>query len=613
MLKGQDILCVSSIDWGFIWQGHQEIMTTLAEHGNRVLFVENTGVRSLQLRDLARLRQRVRNWWQGTKGFRKERDNLFIYSPLILPFPYSWMARRLNRRFLLRSLRRWMQATGFHRPIVWTFLPTPLVHDLIQELSPRLTIYYCIDDLASSSHSARKIIQSEERLFRSAALVFVTSEKLRERAARFRDQVYVFPFGVSYRRFEQVRSSSAGVPSDLQELPRPVAGYVGGIHQWVDIDLLVTVADRTPEMSFALVGPSQTEVSRLIQCPNIHLLGARPHKDLPGYIKGFDVGLIPYRLTEYTANVYPTKLNEYLAMGIPVVATDLPEIRRFNAEHDGIILIAPDAQGFARAIKDATDKNSQADAERRTAVARQNSWEARITQMSALIENTLTARRTREGRWEETLRHLYRTARRRFTQTTIVIVTGYLFLFHTPLTWFVAEPLLETDLPRPADAIIVFAGGVGESGKAGGGYQERVKRAVELYHAEYAEHLVFSSGFVFALQEADVMKALAISLGVPENAILLENAASSTYENVKFVKAILHKQEWQTILLVSSPYHMRRAILTWQQVAPDVEVISVPVRQSRFYSHDSGATVEQMRGILHEYAAIVVYWWKGWI
>ena len=160
---------------------------------------------------------------------------------------------------------------------------------------------------------------------------------------------------------------------------------------------------------------------------------------------------------------------------------------------------------------------------------------------------------------------------------------------------------------------MVFAGGVGESGKAGGGYQERVKRAVELYQAEYAEHLVFSSGFVFALQEADVMRALAISLGVPENAILLENAASSTYENVKLVKAILHEQGWQTILLVSSPYHMRRAMLTWKQVAPEVEVISIPVQQSRFYSHDSGATVEQMRGILHEYAAIVVYWWKGWI
>ena len=84
-----DILCISSIDWDFIWQGHQEIMSTLAAQGHRVLFLENTGVRAPQVRDLPRVRQRVRNWWKGTKGFREERPNLFVYSPLVLPMPYS--------------------------------------------------------------------------------------------------------------------------------------------------------------------------------------------------------------------------------------------------------------------------------------------------------------------------------------------------------------------------------------------------------------------------------------------------------------------------------------------------------------------------------------------
>ena len=83
-----DILCVSSIDWDFIWQGHQEIMSRMAAEGHRVLFVENTGVRAPKVRDLPRVRQRIRNWWRGTKGFRQERPNLFIYSPLLLPLPY---------------------------------------------------------------------------------------------------------------------------------------------------------------------------------------------------------------------------------------------------------------------------------------------------------------------------------------------------------------------------------------------------------------------------------------------------------------------------------------------------------------------------------------------
>ena len=85
MIRQPDILCISSIDWDFIWQGHQEIMSTLAAQGHRVLFLENTGVRAPQVRDLPRVRQRIRNWWRGTKGFREERPNLFVYSPLVLP------------------------------------------------------------------------------------------------------------------------------------------------------------------------------------------------------------------------------------------------------------------------------------------------------------------------------------------------------------------------------------------------------------------------------------------------------------------------------------------------------------------------------------------------
>src|SRR5438128_7692638 len=134
MTRLPDILCISSIDWDFIWQGHQEIMSRLASGGHRVLFVENTGVRAPHVSDLPRVRQRIRNWWRGTKGFRQERPNLFVYSPLLLPLPYSQVARWINRVLLIGALRRWMRATGFYRPIVWTFLPTPIALDLIADL-----------------------------------------------------------------------------------------------------------------------------------------------------------------------------------------------------------------------------------------------------------------------------------------------------------------------------------------------------------------------------------------------------------------------------------------------------------------------------------------------
>lgn len=613
MLYRKDIICLSSIDWDFMWQAHQEIMATLVEQGNRVLFIENTGVRSPRLQDLPRLKSRLLNWWRSIKGFRQVRDNLFVYSPLILPFPYSTFARLLNRTLLLRAIRRSMQAIGFGRPIIWTFLPTPLARDLIRGLDAEITVYYCVDDLASSSLLAGRIRRSEDQLFREADLVFVTSEKLRERAARFNNRVHLFPVGVRYQMFEEARHSSNAIPADLLAFPRPVVGYVGGVHRWIDQELLATVANRMPEASFVLVGPAQTDVSRLACCPNVHLMGFRPHEQVPYYIKGFDVGIVPYRLSEYTSNVYPAKLNEYLAMGVPVVATDLPEIRRFNTEHGDMVKVARGAHGLVEAIRKAVRETPPVETERRIEVARKNRWELRIPLMSKLVEEALENRRVTGERWEQSLRRLYRAARRRIAWITVGGMALYLLLFYSPFIWLVAEPLRVVAPPQRADAIVVFAGGVGESGKAGGGYQERVKHAVDLYRGGYSSRLIFSSGFVFAFKEAEVMKMLAISLGVPGDAVILEEDAGSTYENVAFVKEILERRGWRRILLVSSPFHMRRSLLTFWRVAPEIEVVPAPNSSSQFYAHGAGASLEQIRGILQEYAAIAYYWWKGWI
>jgi uncharacterized SAM-binding protein YcdF (DUF218 family) len=613
MERKPDIVCISSIDWDFIWQGHQEIMSTLAAQGHRVLFLENTGVRAPRVRDIPRVRQRVRNWWKGTKGFREERPNLFVYSPIVLPMPYSRLARWVNRAVLLRSMRRWMRAIGFFRPIVWTFLPTPLTLDLIRDLDPQLTVYYCIDDFASSSMGARRIVASEIALFLTADLVFVTSEKLRERAAHHSNFVHLFPFGVKFDAFDRVRGENAPPPEDLAPLARPIAGYVGGLHQWVDQDLVAAVAARLPEFSVVMVGPEQTDVSTMRQAPNVHLLGLKPHAELPRYVKAFDVGLVPYRLTDYTANVYPTKLNEYLVMGIPVVATDLPEIRRFNAVHGDVVAVAGDADAYAAAVRRSLEPADPATIEKRIAVAESNSWQSRIAEMKRLIDEALERRQAVNTGWEETLRRLYRRTRSRIAWAVVVLAAMYVVAFHTNLLWWVAAPLKVSEPPRAADAIVVFAGGVGESGKAGGGAQERLKQAVDLYKAGHARYLVLSSGYVYSFREADVMRALAVDQGVPPGQIVLEERATNTYQNVTFVDEILKDHRWRSILLVSSPYHMRRALLVWHKADPALTVIPVPPEQSQFYDHPrGGATLDQIRGIAQEYLAIFAYWRRGW-
>jgi uncharacterized SAM-binding protein YcdF (DUF218 family)/glycosyltransferase involved in cell wall biosynthesis len=614
MPTGRHIVCISSIDWDFIWQGHQEIMSRFAAAGHTVLFIENMGVRTPRLSDMPRMRHRLRNRLRGVQGFREERPGLFVFSPVVLPFPYSRMARWVNRTMLMRALRRWMRATGFGRPIVWTFLPTPTARDLVRELDPEVTIYYCIDDFASSSPTARRIGGSEIELFREADLVFVTSERLRERAARTSRTVHLFPFGVSFEVFDAARRAAAGPPDDMRELPRPVIGYVGGIHQWVDQEILAGLARAMPEATVLLVGPVQADVSALAGLHNVHLLGTRAHGEIPRYIAAFDVTLVPYRRTEYTANVYPTKLNEYLAMGKAVVATDLTEIRRFNAEHGDIVAVASDADGFVEAIRQHLAKpEDPADVERRISVARSNSWTLKMNRMATLIDSAIARRRAAGARWQDVLRRSYRRGRRRVAVMVLGLLGTYGLVFETPVVWWLAKPLRVAEAPRHVDAIVVFAGGVGESGKSGGGYQERVARAVMLYREGWATRLVFSSGYVFAFGEAEVMRDLAIGQGVPAEAITLETRAASTYENVAFSARILAEEGRRSVLLVTSPYHTRRATLTWRTVAPAIEVVPVPVLSSQFYTRGRGPSLEQIQGIVHEYAAIVAYWWRGWI
>jgi glycosyltransferase involved in cell wall biosynthesis len=388
--KRVGIICLSSIDWDSNWQGHQQIMTSLAAAGNDVLFVENTGVRSPLFRDIPRLRQRLHNWRRGRRGVRKERERLFVHAPLVLPFPYARVARLINRALLARVCSRWACEREPKCLTVWTFLPTPIVRDLVSVLEPELTVYYCVDDLASSSRGARRIRHSEDVLLRTADLVFVTSEKLRARAAEFRRDVHVFPFGVNAGDFDRVRESPAEPPTDIRDLPRPIVGYVGGLNQKSDQILLAEVARRLPDLQFAIIGRVDAKAPQLSACPNVHMLGHRPHADIPRYLKTFSAGLIPYRVSEYTSHVYPAKLNEYLAMGLPVVATPLSEICRFNQRHGDIVTVAADAVSFALAVRLALTDTSPERVSRRIAVARANRWEPRIGAMAELIEQLTT-------------------------------------------------------------------------------------------------------------------------------------------------------------------------------------------------------------------------------
>jgi glycosyltransferase involved in cell wall biosynthesis len=249
-----------------------------------------------------------------------------------------------------------------------------------------------VDDLPATSDGARKIVPSETRLFREADLVFVTSERLRRRAAASRSQVDVFPFGVDLEPFERARNGNSPPPADIAPLPRPIVGFVGEVKRWIDEALLIEVAGRMPQASFVLVGPVAIDASRLARCPNVHLLGPRPHALVPHYLKAFDVAIIPYRLTTATEAIYPAKLNEYLAMGLPVVTTPLAELVRLGASPDPVVTLACTAAAFTDAIGEALASRTPEAAACQIEMARRNSWAPRIDEMVKLVEGALAAR-----------------------------------------------------------------------------------------------------------------------------------------------------------------------------------------------------------------------------
>jgi len=279
-------------------------------------------------------------------------------------------------------------------------------------------------------------------------------------------------------------------------------------------------------------------------------------------------------------------------------------------------------QKFNECISKSLSNNTEELKKKRIVSAEKNSWRVRIEQMSDLIQQTIDKKINSPVNWQKNFVMFYRIARKKMLKFATVTLALYLLLFYTPFVWSVSAFLKIDQVPEEADCIVVFAGGVGESGRPGQGYEERVKHAVDLYKDGYSKHLVFSSGYSYVFEEPLVMKALAMSLGVPKEAITLEDKAKNTYENVIFVKKILDENNWDKILLVSAPYHMRRVSLVAKKSANKITIIYTPIKESRFYQHGKDLdgqkvwkqiSLFQIKALMHEYLGIVYYWQKGYI
>lgn len=401
MLHGSNIVCLAAIDWAFNWQIPQEVAAGLASAGNRVLFVENTGIRRPYLTDLGRLRARLRNWQAAPGGLRSASEGVDVLSPMLLPLPYARWAQAVNQPLLCRGIERWLAASSQQPTIVITFLPTPLARATIRALAPAVTVFYCADRLSESTPAAARLAAHERAMFAEADLVLTTSSGLLDAARPHAPRAVLFQGGVRALAFQRARAArEAAATTDLSEAPaalrglkRPIVGYVGSIRNEMDRALLADAARLAPELTFVLAGPVLADISGLTRCPNVIFLGPLTHAETVHHMAWFDAGIIPYALNAYTADIMPVKLLEYLAAGLPVVATGLPEVRRFAAAHGPVVSIADGAGAFTAALRAALAEDTPARAAQRAEIAGRHDWTARIAMMSDLIEAALAARR----------------------------------------------------------------------------------------------------------------------------------------------------------------------------------------------------------------------------
>jgi uncharacterized SAM-binding protein YcdF (DUF218 family)/glycosyltransferase involved in cell wall biosynthesis len=588
-------------------------MSILAKNNNRVLFIENTGVRAPNITDIPRIKRRIDHWLKSTKGFRKEMENIYVYSPIILPFPYLRISRWINKFLLLGSLNKWIKVMEFHDPVIWTFLPTPIVLKLAEDIPHKAFVYYCTDNFSATSKGAKKIIRYEQEVGKKADVVFVMSSTMTEYLSHFNTNVTCVPMGIEVDKFLERGRVAEDLP-EMKSLEGVLIGYVGGIRSVIDQELIVYLSKNMPDAKFIFIGPIQTNIEKLINLKNIIFIGQKPHADLKKYLKYFHACIIPYKKDDYADSVSSAKLNEYLIMGKPVISTNLKGIEEFNRENGNVVSIASDYKEFLGHLKKSMLEDNEGLRERRKEAALGNSWECKVEKMSEIIRIAMEAKEKRtEFNWQSRLLLIYREMMKKTFTPVLAAIVIWILVFHTSLFWFFSSPLKISETLRKADAIVVFGGGVGETGSPGKSTIERARYAATLYKRGYSDKILFSSGYTYVYNDAENMKLFAVSMGVPEKDILLEQKANSTYENVIFSKNILNQNNYRAILLISSPYNMKRAKLVFDKSGKDIKVIYAPVDNDQFYDRHKGRRLEQIKAVMHEYLGIIYYWIKGYI
>jgi glycosyltransferase involved in cell wall biosynthesis len=370
----RDLICFSH-DWSGDPLSKTHLMRLLAVD-NRVLWINSIGYRAptASKKDLSRAFRKLSSAMQPIIEAEK---NLFVLSPIAIPSYGRPLIRALNRKLLQFQVRRALRKLGFERPINWVFNPAAGV--VAGSLGEESIIYYCVDEYSAfSGVSPESLASLEAELIGRADLVIVSSERLFQAKAPLHPRTYLVRHGVDFDHFRKALDPNLPVAAQTVGLPGPIVGYFGLMAEdWIDLPLLEAVAGHLERRggSLVLVGQATMDLGTLPDRPNVVLTGRRPYSELPAFCKAFDAAIIPFPISECTLNANPLKAREYLAAGLPVVSTAIPEV-----EVLGLCRIGRDLPGFLAEL-DASLLDPGPKAWRSDTVSGE-SWRARLDEIA---------------------------------------------------------------------------------------------------------------------------------------------------------------------------------------------------------------------------------------
>ena len=617
MISKESILIIGSVDWITNWQTQHRLANNLSVN-NKVLFVENTGVRNVRLGDIGRIKDRIDNWKKSTKGFTQISKNLIVLSPIVFPFPHNFFFSKINAKILSIYLNNSSQILDFKPTILITFLPTKLSLEIKKFINCKINIYYCANEMKGIKNQNKLIDNSEKEFFKNSDHIFVISKNLEKKAKKFSNNVSLVPTGVELNKFNYLKVKKRKI---LKQKNKFIVGYVGSITEVFDIDLVDFLVKKNPQFDFVFVGRSYINITKLKKNKNIFFKKEISHNQVPAYIKSFDIGIIPYKVNDFTNSVYSCKLNEYLSMGIPVVSTCTKEIILYNRKFGNVISVAKNYEQFSLFLSKEIKQNNLKLTKKRIYVAKKNSWQSRYNFINSQISKIQINKFLDNQSLKQKVKKHYNYNLFKKIDKLILVSLITIFLLLSPVPLILGDYLVVKDQLKINNNIsnIVVISGNGESNYNNLSYQKRYLDILNVLKINKNNKFqVYLSGKKFILNESNIIKNFLVENNKFEKSDIYildeEKTFFNTYQNIIYIGKILENKKISNIIFLTSPYHSLRSKLIWKKNFPKINVI-IPATgdYSKKEMYEWGINFSKKKVILYEVLAILYNKYLGWI